>query len=152
MDKIMIEISDVLDNLNVLKMHINSIQVQIKCIEKNFNKEIKSLKKNIPANKGIKKPSGFATPTIITTELCEFMNKEDGTKIARTDVTKTLIEYIKTNNLQNNDNKQIIHPDEKLKLLLGIDENEQLTYFTLQKFMNKHFIKKSNTFENEIVL
>lgn len=80
------------------------------------------------------------------------MNKEDGTKIARTDVTKTLIEYIKTNNLQNNDNKQIIHPDEKLKLLLGIDENEQLTYFTLQKFMNKHFIKKSNTFENEIVL
>lgn len=54
MDKIMIEISDVLDNLNVLKMHINSIQVQIKCIEKNFNKEIKYLKKNIPANKGIK--------------------------------------------------------------------------------------------------
>jgi len=144
MEKIINDFSDIVANLNLVKVQINTIQLQIKCIEKNISKEIKTIKKGIPSNKGNKKPSGFATPTKITNELCEFMNKEEGTQIARTDVTKTLIDYIKTNNLQNNENKQIIHPDEKLKLLLGINENEQLTYFTLQKFMNKHFIKTTN--------
>jgi hypothetical protein len=39
--------------------------------------------------------------------------------------------------------------------LLGIHENEELTYFTIQKYMNKHFIslknEKSDDTINEIV-
>ena len=53
----------------------------------------------------------------------------------------TVIEYINKNKLQNSENKQIIIPDEKLKTLLGINGDEKVTYFTLQKFMNRHFIK-----------
>jgi chromatin remodeling complex protein RSC6 len=70
------------------------------------------------------------------------MNKQEGTQIARTDVTKALISYIKANNLQNKDNKKIILPDQKLQFLLGIKQEEQLTYFNLQKYMNKHFISE----------
>jgi len=72
------------------------------------------------------------------------MDKENGSEIARTVVTRTLIDYIKKNKLENNVNSQIIHPDQKLQNLLGITENDQLTYFNLQKHMNKHFIKKIN--------
>ena len=54
-----------------------------------------------------------------------------------------IVERCKKNNLENNENSQIIHPDEKLQTLLGIDKNDKLTYFTLQKHMNKHFIKKT---------
>jgi hypothetical protein len=72
------------------------------------------------------------------------MNKENGSKIARTEVTKSLIDYIKTNKLENNENSQVIIPDKKLQTLLGINECEKLTYFNLQKFMNKHFIKNSD--------
>jgi chromatin remodeling complex protein RSC6 len=113
-------------------------------VEKSVKREFKVLKKEVDKNKskGNKKPSGFATPSKVTNELCDFMDKEKGSEIARTVVTKTLIDYIKKNNLENNENNQIIHPDEKLQNLLGIDENEKLTYFTLQKHMNKHFIKK----------
>ena len=39
----------------------------------------------------------------------------------------------KKNNLENN---------EKLQKLLGIDKNEKLTYFTLQKHMNKHLLRR----------
>ena len=91
-------------------------------------------------NKVNRKPSGFAKPTKVTKELCEFMNKDEGSEIARTDVTRALIFYINENNLQNETNKKIISPDEKLKSLLDIKEDQVLTYFTLQKFMNKHFI------------
>jgi chromatin remodeling complex protein RSC6 len=58
-------------------------------------------------------------------------------------VTKAVIDYINKNKLQNSENRQIIIPDEKLKTLLGINGNEKVTYFTLQKFMNRHFIKPS---------
>ena len=43
-------------------------------------------------------------------------------------------------NLENKSNSKIIYPDIKLKMLLGIEEGQELTYFTIQKFMNKHFI------------
>ena len=53
----------------------------------------------------------------------------------------TRIKYIKENSLQNAENKRIIKPDEKLMDLLESGENE-ITYFNLQKYMNKHFIKE----------
>ena len=73
------------------------------------------------------------------------MNKEEGSEIARTEVTRALISYIETNHLQNETNKKLILPDEKLKGLLGLEEKDELTYFNLQKYMNKHFIKSSIT-------
>jgi chromatin remodeling complex protein RSC6 len=138
------QFESILTMLNNFKVQINAMHQQIKLVEKNVRKEFKVLKKEVEKNKikGNKKPSGFATPSKVTNELCDFMDKEKGSEIARTVVTKTLIDYIKKNNLENNENNQIIHPDEKLQNLLGIDENEKLTYFTLQKHMNKHFIKK----------
>ena len=69
------------------------------------------------------------------------MNKEAGTLVARTEVTQYLIKYIKENSLQNKENKRIIKPDDKLMDLLESGENE-ITYFNLQKYMNKHFIKE----------
>ena len=69
------------------------------------------------------------------------MNKEEGTEIARTDVTKALVSYIKENKLENMSNGKIITPDEALKGLLGVEDGEELTYFNIQKYMNKHFVK-----------
>jgi len=136
----------IINILSSFKNQISLLQQQLRTVEKSVKKEFKQLKKDADKNKnkGNKKPSGFATPSKITNELCEFMNAENGSKIARTVVTKTLIEYIKKNKLENNENSQIIHPDQKLQTLLGITENDKLTYFTLQKHMNKHFIKNVN--------
>ena len=134
----------IINTLSSFRNQIITIQHQMRLIEKSVKKEFKQLKKEADKNKnkGNKKPSGFATPSKITNELCEFMNAENGSEIARTVVTKTLIGYIKMNKLENNENSQIIHPDQKLQALLGITENDKLTYFNLQKHMNKHFIKK----------
>jgi len=132
----------IIDSLSHFRIQVNTLQQQIRQLEKNIKKEMKGLKKvaEKSKNKGNKKPSGFANPTKVTKELCEFMNKEEGTQIARTEVTRALISYIKLNNLQNKSNKKIILPDEKLQFLLGINEEQELTYFNLQKYMNKHFI------------
>jgi len=133
----------IVNTIGLFKSQINIMHQQVKMLEKNIKKEFKMLKKEADKNKnkGNKKPSGFATPSKVTNELCLFMNEKEGSEIARTDVTKALIDYIHKNNLQNSENKQFIIPDEKLKTLLGINDGDKVTYFTLQKYMNKHFIK-----------
>jgi upstream activation factor subunit UAF30 len=134
----------IIDCLSSFKLQINTLQQQLKVLEKTVKKQMtclqKEITKNKNKNKGNRKPSGFAKPSKVTSELCEFMNKKEGTEIARTEVTKALCSYIKENKLENKDNSKIIYPDNKLKTLLGIEEGQELTYFTIQKFMNKHFI------------
>jgi DNA topoisomerase-1 len=143
------EFQIILEGLNTFKKQIVSMQTQLKFLEKNVKKQMKNLNTKIikQDSKNAKKTktlSGFAKPSKVSKELCEFMNKKEGTEIARTEVTRALVSYIKEHNLESSENKKIISPDDKLKYLLGIDK-EELTYFTIQKYMNKHFISKSVT-------
>ena len=135
----------ILAGLSGVKVQINNLQQQVKQVEKAMRRQMKGLQKEAQKNKskGPRKPSGFATPSTVTKELCEFMNKDDGTEIARTEVTKALVAYIKTHKLENATNSQIITPDSKLKYLLGVCDGDQLTYFNIQKYMNKHFVKNA---------
>ena len=132
------------EGLSAFKQHITILQQQIKNLEKDIQKKMKGYNKVIAKNQSKhaekkQKISGFAKPSKISKELCEFMNKTEGTEMARTEVTKALVNYIKENNLENSSNKKVISPDEKLKFLLGVDK-EEITYFNIQKYMNKHFI------------
>jgi len=143
------QFQSILNNLNGLKSNIILINQQIKSLEKDVNKKIKVLNKEVTKNNNKrankkKNLSGFAKPSKVTKELCDFMNKKEGTEIARTEVTRALVNYIKENHLENINNKKIISPDDKLKYLLGVN-NEELTYFNIQKYMNKHFISTSET-------
>ena len=143
------------DTITLFKMQLNSLQQQIKSVEKTIKKELKRVKKDKNEKPKIKRaPSGFAKPTKVTKELCSFMDKPEGTEIARTEVTKALVSYIKTNNLyeKGQDAKKKIIPDEKLKTLLGINnETTDLTYFNIQKYMNKHFKPTDSSYENEAI-
>ena len=145
---ILVQFNTINDTLTLFKMQISTLQQHVKTVEKNVRKELKSITKKKDKIKPKRAPSGFAKPTKVTKELCEFMDRPEGTEIARTQVTKTLINYIKTNKLldQGDDLKKKIVPDLKLKNLLGIDDNDysELTYFNIQKYMNKHFISNKN--------
>jgi chromatin remodeling complex protein RSC6 len=75
--------------------------------------------------------------------MCDFMGREKGTKISRIEITQFINEYIKKTSLEKADNKQMIIPDEKLWKILGDEaKDKKLTHFTIQKFINRHFIKK----------
>jgi chromatin remodeling complex protein RSC6 len=142
-NELFVQFEEIVNGLTIVKTQINNLQQNLKLLEKNVKKQMKGLKKEVTKNKnkGNRKPSGFAKPSKVTKELCEFMNKNEGTEIARTEVTKALVAYIKENKLENESNSKIITPDEKLKFLLGLEDGQELTYFNIQKYMNKHFVK-----------
>ena len=91
-------------------------------------------------NKGTgkkKEPSGFAKPSTLSGELCTFLKLPVGTKLARTEVTRYLNQYIKSNDLRDPSDKRIILPNNELKTLLGVGNDEKVTYFNLQKFISR---------------
>ncbi len=145
-DPITQQFEGVLTSLSTFRSQITSLQQQLRLLERTVHKEVKQAKKIAEKhkNRGNRKPSGFARPTKISSELCGFMGKENGSEVARTEVTQFIIKYISEKNLQNPTNRKIIQPDELLTKLLGVKDEEEVTYFNLQKFMNKHFHSKTN--------
>ena len=83
---------------------------------KKCKKGIKKLERELNKNKskGNRKASGFAVPTKISQDLCKFMGVKEGTQLARTEVTKFIIQYIKDKELPDKI-KKVIKPDKKLK-------------------------------------
>jgi len=138
------EFSGVLTTLSAFRQQITMLQNQVRGLEKHVSKQMKSLQREAKKNKnkGNRKPSGFAVPTKITDELCKFMGKPTGTKVARTEVTQYIIEYIREQGLQKADNRKFIAPDTKLTDLLDVKKGDEVTYFNIQRYMNKHFVKE----------
>ena len=51
-------------------------------------------------------------------------------------------ENVNPNDLQNIANRREINPDAKLTSLLALEKSDKVDYFSLQKYMNKHFSKE----------
>lgn len=83
--------------------------------------------------------SGFLKPKLVTQELCAFLERPAGTQMSRTEVTRSICDYIKRNELQDKKNRRIIVPDQRLSGLLKLEKGQTLTYFDLQSKMNHLF-------------
>ena len=128
------------DHSQSLKREITNVNNEIKMLETMFDRYLVKIAKQQMEAKKTKKPSGFAAPVKISDALCEFMGLEVGTTISRTDVTKHINQYIKTNQLQDSKHKTVIKPDARLRTLLGVAESDNVEYFSLQKLLNPHFV------------
>tara|TARA_Y100000741_G_C18194667_1_gene535018 strand:- start:375 stop:1034 length:660 start_codon:yes stop_codon:yes gene_type:complete len=134
------------DTLSNLINKFDSLEKDSKQAKNDLRKVLKLYQKKSFKNKRKydpnRQPSGFAKPSLISEALCHFLNKPVGTKMARTDVTKEVNNYIKEHNLQNPENKKKIKPDQTLQDLLKITEDDSLTYFSMQKYLKDHFPKE----------
>ena len=141
------EFTNVLSRLNELGSMVTSVKNEVRKLEKHATRELKtSLKQNNKRKRktGNRSPSGFVKPTLISNELAKFLGKEEGSEMARTEVTKELNSYIRANKLQDKQNGRKINADKKLSTLLKLNKNDELTYFNLQRYMSPHFAKSVN--------
>ena len=117
----------------------------------------KSKKKKVSKDSSVtRKPSGFASPVVVSDHLYKFLEQfgvKKSEPIARTDVTRFVTTYIKDKDLQNPEHRREIVPDAALKAIFGPamepkdpnDANSPLvyTYLKLQKYLSAHFPKKN---------
>jgi upstream activation factor subunit UAF30 len=130
--------------LQAVNQMLSSLKADFRVLEKKATRELKAAEKASAKKKrkaGNRSPSGFVKPTKISDDLASFLSKPKGSEMARTEVTREINTYIRTNNLQDKDNGRKINADKKLTALLSLGANDELTYFNLQKFMSPHFAK-----------
>jgi chromatin remodeling complex protein RSC6 len=143
------DVKAVVGNLATMRETVAALMGQIKRLEKRVHREIKDARKRKRRVKvdenGVevkRAPSIFERPTKISDELCQFLGKSKGSEMSRSEVTKAINNYVKEKGLKT---KHDIKPDAPLKKLLSPPEGEQLSYFNLQKYLNKHYIKPAAT-------
>jgi len=135
------QFNDLLGQLSTLRTQLTSVTSQVRVLARRSDRELKQAQKASKKKRkaGNKEPSGFTKPAKISSELAAFLGKDEGTEMARTEVTKELQKYILSHQLQDPANRRNINPDTKLRKLLGMKKSDSLTYFNLQKWMKPHF-------------
>ena len=127
---------------------LSTLKSDFKTLEKTVSREMKAAQKlanKKRRNTNPRKPSGFTKATPISEELANFLGKAVGTEMARTEVSKEITKYIKSNNLQDVTNGRVILADAKLSKLLRLGKEDELTFFNLQRYMKVHFAKAGET-------
>lgn len=152
-DVVEVEVVDkfvtVLEKLQSFASDLKELTSTVKVLQKEFtklkNQKTSRKSKKAAGGDGVagnkRQPSGFAKPTALSDQLCEFLGLAKGSSLARTEVTRVINQYVKTNNLQDTADKRMIKPDEKLKSIMTLKEGDKLTYFNLQSYIKHHFIK-----------
>jgi chromatin remodeling complex protein RSC6 len=137
------DIRAALESVTRLRDEAQKMIVNLRKLDKRVAKEIKEARKRRRNKREVdptkpKKPNVFQEPQNVSAELCKFFGKPAGTLMSRAEVTSGVSAYVKKSGLQN---KHEINPDANLKGLLSIPDGEKLTYFNIQKYLNKHYIK-----------
>tara|TARA_E500000178_G_scaffold38984_1_gene35015 strand:- start:2782 stop:3447 length:666 start_codon:yes stop_codon:yes gene_type:complete len=138
------EFSEFQARLSNIRTSLSNLLQDFKTLQKKTERELKNAQKVGSKRKrktGARQPSGFVKPTLISNELADFLGKDHGSELARTEVTREINAYIRANKLQDPANGRKINPDNKLKKLLAIKPDDELTYFNLQRYMSPHFQK-----------
>ena len=158
MKKMAERIAEVNFSLNEMKVAQDKYRESVKKLNHVYEMMVKKEQKQANKPKKERKACGFAVAVPVSDIMCEFMEVEKGSLVARTDITKRLNAYIKANGLENPDNRQQILPDERLWKILGVpspsvpkegrkDEEQRadvvITHFNIQKYINGHFLKKT---------
>ena len=122
----------------------------VKRLEKRVHRDLKEARKRrrrVKPEEGAegakpRAPSIFERPVKVTDELCTFLGQPNGTLMSRSQVTKAVNVYVNEHKLKD---KHSIKPDAPLKKLLQLPEGQELTYFNLQRFLNRHYVKAAPT-------
>lgn len=132
---------DLSSKITALSATVKDVQTALKVLVKEYERMKKLVEKTERKRANARtQPSGFAKPTKISDEMCDFLEVPRGTELSRTDVTRKINAYVKQHNLNKADNKRIILPDPKLKKILGSGD-EEVSFFVLQRYIKNHFIK-----------
>ena len=146
-------VAEMTKSLTTIRETITAFHSQLKKIEKRAARDVKDARKRkhrAPAvdENGNPKPARqnvFSRPNRLSDDLCVFLGLPKGSEKSRSEVTTLITNYVKENNLKN---KHEIKADGKLRKLLTPNDQtatyfdtQTLTYFNLQRYLNKHYIK-----------
>lgn len=125
-----------------MQEQIKEVNATIKFLKVNM-KELGKLHKQdinrVSKTKKVRKNnvSGINKPKEVPLPIKELLKLDKDVLLARTEVTKKIYEYIKANELQDQNDKRTILPNDKLKELFSLEDTEELSFYNLQSYIKK---------------
>jgi len=111
---------ELLGQLAVLRSQLTSVTGQVRALQKRSERELKN------AQKAGRKRA-----------------RKTGNRAPSGEVTREINTYIRAHKLQDPKNGRRILADSKLRTLLKLKKDDELTYFNLQRYMSPHFAKSA---------
>lgn len=130
------------------KHHEEFMKVTLATV-KGLQKEVKKMKpkKAVRTEQSTQRVNGLEIPILVGDKLKTFLGL-DGDEYTRKEITSLVTKYIKEHKLQNPTNGREILLDtcpEGLKLKDILEPDQPLTFFNIQRYLNKHYTKKPVT-------
>ena len=119
-----------------------TLKAVIQNLEKIHKREIKLVGKKKKREKDPNAPKyGITAPADVPADIVKFFKLDADEQLARTDIIKKIYEYVKEHDLKDKKNGSIMYPDAKLKKLLKIKDDEELTIHTVSKYLARCYPK-----------
>ena len=117
-----VNIENIEEKLYNIKSIITELTSEVKILQKKLSKRVKRKKKE--------------TLRKIKPELAKFMNLDEETYVSRENIIRFISKYVKTQNLQNKNNKSSFVVDDKLSILLKLDKGTNITFLAINKLIS----------------
>ncbi len=133
---------EVAERLKELRINFMSLfkeqDLLVKQYKKNCDIELKRVggKRKKKIEGGETKRSGFTKPTKVPIKISEFLGLPVDSVLPRTEVTKHIYEYIKSNDLQVKEDKKKSCTDKKLSELFNLPEKSIIEFSTFQVLLS----------------
>lgn len=140
------QIQTMVKELSSIRDSASKTIASLRKLEKQHSREVKEakrrrrVKKDDGEAKETRHPSVFTTPYLLKDTLAIFLGKEKGTKMTPAEVTKAFKVYIDTHGLKGE--KHAINPDVAMRSVLGLKDDEVLSYRSIQSYLYKLYIKE----------
>ena len=125
------QFKSICDELTSLTGTIKTVQVRVKDLQKNCKSACKPKK--------VKKHTVMHDPMDISPELLKYLGKSAGLKMTKSEAMKSVSERVKTDGLQNKDNKRQFTPNKALCKILNMKTPKTITFVELNKHLSHHF-------------
>jgi len=139
-NKLINQFQEITSLMKTLQSNLNILKKEVLRERKEDKKKIEKTKTKKNKQNKQKKGTGFAAPSPISDDLASFLGLPPSSSMARTEVTAKIYEYVKTNNLQDAENKKNIIPDAALLKLFTPDPSKPVTFFNIQTYLKEHFL------------
>tara|TARA_Y100000768_G_C23915629_1_gene652238 strand:+ start:406 stop:795 length:390 start_codon:yes stop_codon:yes gene_type:complete len=117
-----VNIENIEEKLYNIKSIVTELTSEVKILQKKISKRVKRKKKE--------------TLRKIKPELAQFMNLDEKICVSRENIIRFISKYVKTQNLQNKNNKSSFVVDDKLSILLKLDKGTNITFLAINKLIS----------------
>ena len=142
-------LNDILEKMKLLMDTQLLISKKINYMAKAYPNEVKELKKDTQTRtenlikSGVRYKKNFTESVKLSENLTKFLKVENDSKMSISEIINSITKYIRTNKLQDPDNRKAFNPDENLHQLFESSQKKKTnayTYHGIQKYIKPHLI------------